>query len=162
VSDLISFLLGAFTHQSSSRWCGDSGSVASSWQESLTAFADLPVAAYLSEYGCNTVTPRTWTEVPALFGTEMAAVYSGGVAFSYFPTNDDKSFGMVTVDGNTVTTSDDFTNLAAQLSAVEFIRTPAQGSATTPALPSCPSLSDEWLGSTSVSLIFLYNSEAIE
>lgn len=132
------------------RWCGDSGSVASSYQESLTAFSDLPVAVYFSEYGCNTVTPRTWTEVPALYGTEMSAVYSGGVAFSYFPTNDAKSFGMVTVDGNTVTTTADFTNLATQLTGVTTITTPAQGSGSAGSVPACPSVSANWLGTTTL------------
>lgn len=82
----------------------------------------------------------------------MAAVYSGGVAFSYFPTNDAKSFGMVTVDGNTVTASADFTNLATQLTAVTTITTPARGSGNTPALPECPAVSADWLGTTSVSV----------
>lgn len=127
--------------------------MADSYQESITAFTGLPVPAYFSEYGCNTVTPRTWTEVVGLFGAEMSAVYSGGIAYSYFPTNDPKSFGMVTVDGNTVTTSTDFTNLGSQYSAVTFLTTPAQSAATanTPPLPSCPGSSVEWLGSTTVS-----------
>jgi hypothetical protein len=134
-----------------SRWCGASGSVAASYQESITAFSDLPVAAYLSEYGCNDDIPRTWTEVAGIYSGTMAAVYSGGVAFSYFPTNDNKSFGMVTVDGNTVTTSDDFTNLATALAAVTVPTTPAQGAATVPALPECPAISANWLGTTEVS-----------
>ena len=134
-----------------SRWCGDTGSIASSFQESITAFTDLPVAAYFSEYGCNTNTPRTWSEVPALYGTEMSAVFSGGVAFSYFPTNDAKSFGMVEVSGSTVTTSADFTNLATQLTAVTTVTTPAQGSSNAPALPACPSVSADWLGTSTVS-----------
>jgi hypothetical protein len=142
-------LTSTFLHNS--RWCGDEGSVASSFQESITAFTDLPVAAYFSEYGCNSVSPRTWSEVPAIFGTEMAAVYSGGVAYSYFPTNDPVSFGMATVDGNTVTTTTDFTNLGQQYGDVTFPTTPAQGSGNTPTLPTCPSTSDNWLGSTSVS-----------
>ncbi|KAG8834635.1 1,3-beta-glucanosyltransferase gas1 [Serendipita sp. 399] len=132
------------------RWCGTTGSVADSWQESITAFTDLPVAAYFSEYGCNTVSPRPWAEVSALYGAEMSTVYSGGVAFSYFPTNDPTSFGMVTVTDTAVTTSQDFTNLASQLSSVTVPTTPSQGSAGNPSLPACPSVSAEWLGSTTL------------
>ncbi|CAG7846799.1 1,3-beta-glucanosyltransferase gel4; AltName: Full=Glucan elongating glucanosyltransferase 4; Flags: Precursor [Serendipita indica DSM 11827] len=128
------------------RWCGTS-TVSDSWQEAITAFSDLPVPAYFSEYGCNRDT-RTWSEVPALYGTEMSAVFSGGVAFSYFPTNDAKSYGMVTVSGNTVTTSDEFTALATQLTGVTTIETPSQSSVTTPSLPDCPSVSADWLGSS--------------
>jgi 1,3-beta-glucanosyltransferase GAS1 len=149
--------------RSYSRWCGTDGSIASSYQESITAFSDLPIASYLSEYGCNTGTPpRTWTEVPAIYGTQMSAVYSGGVAFSYFPTNDAMSFGMVTVDGNNVTTSDDFTNLAAALTNVTVLTTPAQGAATTPALPDCPAISTDWLASTNVSTRSLFLSSLTE
>ena len=136
---------------STSRWCGTSGSIADSYQESIDAFSALPVASYLSEYGCNTDTPRTWTEVPAIYGTQMSAVYSGGVAFSYFPTNDPKSFGMVTINGNTVNTSADFTNLAAALTNVTLPTTPAQSAVTTLPLSTCPAIGDEWLGSTQVS-----------
>lgn len=124
--------------------------MSASYQEAITAFTDLPVAAYFSEYGCNTVT-RTWSEVAGLFGTQMSAVFSGGIAYSYFPTLDDKSYGMVTVDGNTVTTSAEFTSLAQQYADVTFVTTPAQGSGNTPSLPTCPSASDDWLGSTTVS-----------
>lgn len=126
--------------------------MAGSYQESITAWADLPVAAYLSEYGCNSVSPRPWSEVAGIYGPEMSTVYSGGVAFSYFPTNDPVSFGMVTVDGDTVTTSTDFDNLVTALNAVTTETTPAEGSATTPGLPTCPIVSTEWLGSTSASL----------
>ena len=58
---------------------------------------------------------------------------------------------MVTVSGNTVTTSSEFTALATQLSGVTTIDTPAQGSGTTPALPACPSVDANWLGSSEVS-----------
>lgn len=134
-----------------SRWCGD-GSVSASYQESLTAFANLPVAAYFSEYGCNTVTPRTWTEVAAIYGdSSVAQVYSGGVAFSYFPTNDAKDFGLTTLSGDTVTTTAEFDNLAAALTKITtFITTPAKSAATQPAFSTCPPASAAWTASTNV------------
>jgi hypothetical protein len=92
----------------------------------------------------------------------MSAVYSGGVAFSYFPTNDAVSFGMVTVDGSTVTTSDDFTNLATALTAVTVLTTPAQGTATTPAIPDCPAASTDWLASTAVSTRSLFSPRLLK
>jgi len=68
----------------------------------------------MSEYGCNTPYPRAWGDVPVLFGTNMAPVWSGGIAFSYFPaTSDAGDFGIVNIsaDGSTVTTGTDYTNL---------------------------------------------------
>jgi hypothetical protein len=137
-----------------SRWCGASGSVSSSYQESLTAFANLPVAAYFSEYGCNTETPRTWTEVAAIYGdSTVAQVYSGGVAFSYFPTNDAKNFGLTTLSGDTVTTTGEFDNLAAALTKITtFINTPAKSAATQPAFSTCPPASASWTASPKVSI----------
>ena len=144
-----------------SRWCGASGSVSSSYQESLTAFANLPVAAYFSEYGCNTESPRTWTEVAAIYGdSTVAQVYSGGVAFSYFPTNDAKDFGLTTLSGDTIATTAEFDTLAAALTNITtFITTPAKSAATQPAFSTCPSAGDSWTASTTV-IIFPFSYAA--
>ncbi|KAH9994406.1 Glucanosyltransferase-domain-containing protein [Russula vinacea] len=54
------------------------------------------------EYGCNNPYPRPWADVAALFGTLAAPVWSGGVAFSYFPAQSDAGqFGMVNISGST-------------------------------------------------------------
>jgi len=118
----------------------------------LTAFANLPVAAYFSEYGCNTESPRTWTEVAAIYGdSTVAQVYSGGVAFSYFPTNDAKDFGLTTLSGDTVTTTAEFDNLVTALSKITtFINTPAKSAATQPPFPTCPAENGSWIASNNV------------
>ncbi|KAJ9109852.1 hypothetical protein QFC19_001831 [Naganishia cerealis] len=54
-------------------WCGNSSYQASGWETIVNDFANLGVAAYMSEYG-------------------------GGIAFSYFPTSD--GYGMVTFGGS--------------------------------------------------------------
>lgn len=67
-----------------SRWCGESNfQTAYSGLEAL--FSDYNVVAYFSEYGCNNPSPRVWTEVGSLFSSQMSPVWSGGLAFSYFP-----------------------------------------------------------------------------
>lgn len=48
----------------------------------------------MSEYGCIFQPPRVWNEVPVLFSAPVSDVFSGGMAFSYFPTQD--GYGMVT------------------------------------------------------------------
>lgn len=53
----------------------------------------------MSEFGCITSPPRMWTEVAALLSSPMSDTFSGGVAFSYFPTSD--NYGMVEISGNT-------------------------------------------------------------
>lgn len=82
-------------------WCGQATYSTSGWNTITQGFSNLTVAAYMSEFGCITAGPRLWTEVPALLSSPVSDVFSGGIAFSYFPTADD--YGMVTfsADGST-------------------------------------------------------------
>lgn len=96
-------------------WCGASTYQASGWETIVNDFKDLPVAAYMSEYGyapafptrspsmltprrCITNPPRLWQEVAALYAQPTSDVFSGGIAFSYFPTSD--GYGMVQFSGD--------------------------------------------------------------
>ena len=106
--------------------------------------------AYFSEYGCITSPPRLWTEAAALFSTNMSDVFSGGIAFSYFPASSIQGqFGMVTIsdDQNTVTVNDDFNRLKAQYTAISPPNSPAQTSAGVSSHPGCPTPNDTWLAS---------------
>lgn len=83
----------------------------------------------------------------------MAPIWSGGVAFSYFPaTSDQGQFGMTTIssDGKTVTPNDDFTKLQAQYGNVSFINTPTKSSAGSSTYPACPTTNDTFAASTSL------------
>ncbi|WVQ92527.1 hypothetical protein IAS59_006338 [Cryptococcus gattii] len=79
-------------------WCGNENINSSNWNTITEGFSDLPVATYMSEFGCITSPPRLWTEVTALYASPVSDVFSGGVAFSYFPTSD--GYGMVTISNN--------------------------------------------------------------
>jgi len=132
-----------------SEFCGAS-TFATSYAGITGSFAGYNVVAYFSEYGCNNPYPRPWNDVAALFGANAAPVWSGGVAFSYFPaTSDAGQFGMVTISGNTVTTSTDYTNLQAAYGAVSFVNDPAQSGATA-SYPSCPAQNSSFLASTTL------------
>jgi hypothetical protein len=111
------------------------------------------VVAYFSEYGCNNPYPRPWADVAALFGSLAAPVWSGGVAFSYFPAQSDAGqFGMVNIsaDGSTVTTSTDFANLQAAYGALTFVTTPPQSSAPAASYPACPAQNSTILASSTL------------
>lgn len=74
----------------------------------------------------------------------MSPVWSGGIAFSYFPASSVQGqFGMVTIsaDGRTVTTSEDFDRLKAQYTAVTGPNEPAQSAAGAATYPACPAAS---------------------
>lgn len=107
-------------------WCGNSSYAASGWQSITEGFRNIPVATYMSEYGCIFQPPRVWNEVPVLFSAPVSDVFSGGMAFSYFPTQD--GYGMVTfsADGQQVETSGDFDRLAAYYNSTNGPNSPAQ------------------------------------
>ncbi|KAK1922373.1 Glucanosyltransferase-domain-containing protein [Papiliotrema laurentii] len=110
-------------------WCGNSTLASSGWQAITTGFQNIPVATYMSEFGCIFSPPRVWNEVAALYSSPVSDVFSGGVAFSYFPTSD--GYGMVTFSGNgqSVQTSDDFRRLAAEYNSTATPTGPARSSA---------------------------------
>jgi len=78
----------------------------------------------------------------------MTNTWSGGIAFSYFPARSGQGeFGMVTIDGNTVTKSDDFTRLKAQYGEVTPPNSPSTSDSSYPA---CPGQNSTFLASTSL------------
>ncbi|KAF9066073.1 carbohydrate-binding module family 43 protein/Glycoside hydrolase family 72 protein [Rhodocollybia butyracea] len=133
-------------------WCGDS-SFEAAYAGVEADFAGYNVAAYFSEFGCITSPPRLWTEVAALFSTQMSPVWSGGVAFSYFPaTSPQGQFGMVNIsaDGSTVTTGSDFMLLAGQYGNVTSPpNTPSSGSSSA-TYPACPTQNSSFAASTTL------------
>lgn len=130
-------------------WCG-----ASTFEASYAGvegdFAGYNVAAYFSEFGCITSPPRLWTEVAALFSSQMSDVWSGGVAFSYFPAASAQGqFGMVNISGTTVTPNADFTRLQGQYNVTSPPGTPSKGSSAA-TYPSCPPQNSSFAASTSL------------
>ncbi|THH19069.1 hypothetical protein EUX98_g8845 [Antrodiella citrinella] len=120
-------------------YCGAAS--ASAYDGTNTAFQNYNIPAYFSEFGCITSPPRLWTEVQVLFATPMSNIWSGGLAFSYFPaTSSQGQFGMTTIsaDNTTVTPNADFDALKTQYALVQFPTTPAQSSAGSTSYPTCP------------------------
>jgi len=130
-------------------WCGDSNYNSSGWADIVRGFSEIPTASYMSEYGCITSPPRLWTEVTSLFTTPVTDVFSGGVAFSYFPTSD--GYGMVTfsADGNSVEVSSDFTRLSAEYNGTTGPNSPSQSSQTFTSTD-CPAVNGSLLASTTL------------
>ena len=134
-----------------SEWCGNSN-FQSSYAGTNAEFSNLNIPAYFSEFGCASSPPRLWTEVQALFGSEMTPNWSGGLAFSYFPATGDGTFGMVTIssDNKTVSTSSDFDRLQAQYNNVTFINSPSQSAAGQTQFPACPQPNSTFLASSTL------------
>ncbi|SSD62210.1 related to 1,3-beta-glucanosyltransferase GAS2 [Saccharomycodes ludwigii] len=65
-------------------WCGYSSYSSSGFRDRTKEFYEFPVPIFFSEFGCNTVRPRPFTEVETLFGPLMTKTWSGGIAYMYF------------------------------------------------------------------------------
>lgn len=135
-----------------SEWCGDDNFQAA-YSDIENNFANYNIPAYFSEFGCNTSPPRLWTEVQALFSDQMSPVWSGGLAFSYFPAEaSNGEFGMVTIssDGTTVTPNDDYNRLVTQYSQASGPNSPSQSDAGSTQFPTCPGQNSSFFASTTL------------
>lgn len=65
-------------------WCGYSTYTTSGYRDLTVAFNNYPVPVFFSEFGCNIITPRPFTEIEAIYGTTMRKVWSGGIVYEYF------------------------------------------------------------------------------
>lgn len=63
-------------------WCGDSDAVKSSYLQRKDDFKRFPIPVIFSEYGCNTIKPRTFSDAKSLFG-DLDDVFSGGILYQY-------------------------------------------------------------------------------
>ncbi|GAV51968.1 hypothetical protein ZYGR_0AF04400 [Zygosaccharomyces rouxii] len=79
-------------------WCGYSSYEVSGYRERTLEFADYPMPVFFSEFGCNTIRPRPFTEVSALFGRKMSQVWSGGLVYMYF--EEENEYGLTKIDEN--------------------------------------------------------------
>lgn len=89
-------------------WCDPSSFTISGWDQKVKNFTGYGIPLFLSEYGCNTNT-RTFQEVASLYSTDMTGVYSGGLVYEY--SQEDSNYGLVSIDGSSVTELADFAAL---------------------------------------------------
>ncbi|MCJ1355796.1 MAG: hypothetical protein MMC33_005788 [Icmadophila ericetorum] len=94
-------------------WCGNATFISSGYNVLVSDFQDSSVPVFFSEYGCNLVLPRVFSEVQALYSPLMTGVLSGGLVYEY--SQEVSNFGLVIINGNgTVTLRVDYDNLQAQ------------------------------------------------
>ncbi|KAF3985267.1 hypothetical protein FT663_00422 [Candidozyma haemuli var. vulneris] len=131
-------------------WCGSSSFTRSGYDKKVKEYSNYSVPLFLSEFGCNEVTPRKFTEVGAIFSDDMSPVFSGGIAYEY--TEEANEYGLVEIGGSdnqTVTKKDDFDYLKEEFSSATFPKGDG-GAQTDLEHASCPTLDSKWEASNDI------------
>lgn len=76
-------------------WCGDSSYTQSGYNKLVSLFSRTNIPVFFSEYGCNNVEPRTFTNVPVLYGDQMTEL-SGGLVYEFSQETD--NYGLVNIN----------------------------------------------------------------
>ncbi|CAO1613233.1 unnamed protein product [Sympodiomycopsis kandeliae] len=127
----------------------------SGWDSFAQDFADYPVAIYFAEFGyvggsgSGRPQDRTWEEVGALLAPPMTDSVSGGCAFGYFPKDSaaqGKDYGLVDIDGDTVTPRGGWNDLKTQFAQAKP-PTDVPSSGTTSSYSKCAQPSGQFLAS---------------
>lgn len=118
-------------------WCGDSTWETSGYQNLVTAFANTSIPLFFSEFGCNTVKPRPFNEIQAIYGPRMIDDWSGGLVYEY--SEEPSDYGLVNISSNgDATLRKDYDNLQSQYNKINItLITTRSASASTVAHPSC-------------------------
>lgn len=127
-------------------WCGDSTFKTSGYQARTEEFANLTVPIFFSEYGCNAVQPRKFTEVATIFSDEMTDVWSGGIVYMYF--EEENNYGLVTLDGSSVSTLKDFNYLKTEMQDIHPTSATASAASKSAHQLQCPTEDSDWKGAT--------------
>lgn len=99
-------------------WCGDSSYQESGYSTIVSDFEGSDIPVFFSEYGCNLVTPRTFTNVPVLYGSEMTEL-SGGLVYEFTQESDD--YGLVSINSSTeVTLLQDYNYLKSEFAKIDM------------------------------------------
>ncbi|KAI9310887.1 Glucanosyltransferase-domain-containing protein [Dichotomocladium elegans] len=133
-------------------WCGNSSFQKSGYADRTKEFENYSKPVFLSEYGCNLVTPREFTEVAAIYGPDMTGVWSGGVVYEW--TQENNNYGLVHISNGVASPLPDYKNLQQVLSQVkpqgvkmDALASSSSSSSAAHAI-SCPPQSENWKAST--------------
>lgn len=111
-------------------WCGKASYKSSGYNVLTEDFSNSTMPVFFSEYGCNEVKPRVFTEVQAIYGEEMTQAFSGGLVYEW--TEEDNEYGLIQVNKNgSVTLLVDYENLQGQFGKLDMDRIQSSNSSQT-------------------------------
>ncbi|KPI37653.1 pH-responsive protein 1 [Cyphellophora attinorum] len=87
------------------------------WRALLGKLKAIGVPVVVSEYGNNSIEPRSFDETIQLYGDEMRAVVSGGFVYEF--TQEANRYGLVVIEDGSAVKLPDFATLRAKLSEVK-------------------------------------------
>lgn len=120
------------------QWCSGRDDWASSgYQQLVDTFSNSSIPIFLSEYGCNVKSPRTFDEVyDGVYG-DLAKVFSGGLVYEY--SQEPNNYGLVEIkDDGSVRLLQDFANLQTAYNKVD-LEVSKESSVKNATYPSCNS-----------------------
>ncbi|PSR92038.1 Glucanosyltransferase-domain-containing protein [Coniella lustricola] len=110
-------------------WCGKSTMQLAGYEAELKQFSNTRIPIFFSQYGCNlgACGKRIFQETTAIYSPAMTSVFSGGIAYEFYNSNQNRTghwgYGLVqqvtTPVGRGLTILADFISLKARLEAAE-------------------------------------------
>ncbi|KAH9893823.1 glycoside hydrolase family 72 protein [Xylariomycetidae sp. FL2044] len=118
-------------------WCGESTFQESGYDQLVAMFKDATVPIFYSEFGCNTPSPRVFTEIGTIYGDEMTGTFMGGVVYEF--AQEDNNYGLAQInDDESVDLLADFRTLQNQYNQVDFATVQSvKASSNTNQIPEC-------------------------
>ncbi|EIE91684.1 hypothetical protein G6F46_004831 [Rhizopus delemar] len=130
-------------------WCGASSFELSGYKDRTKEFENYSKPVFLSEYGCNIITPRPFTEVAAIYGQEMSGVWSGGIVYEW--TQENNLYGLVKVDDQGgIQELPDYHNLREQMAKIRPKGVDMDSYHEQRSASACPGISDNWKASSAL------------
>ncbi|EDO18788.1 hypothetical protein Kpol_1028p63 [Vanderwaltozyma polyspora DSM 70294] len=129
-------------------WCGNQNFQSSGYADRTKDFQNLTVPIFFSEYGCNLVQPRQFTEVQALYGANMTDVWSGGIVYMYF--EETNNYGLVSIVNDKVSTLADFNNYSKQIHSISPSSANTASYTPTSTSMACPATGRYWKAATAL------------
>lgn len=130
-------------------WCGDATYTSSGYDEIVKNFTSYSVPYFFAEYGCNTVKPRTFTNIDTMYGSDMEDMLNGGFVYEYFDEAND--YGLVSLVGSSISTKSDYNSFSTEIvKATPTGVNSASYTVTNTALQACPTVDSLWKASSTL------------